>query len=128
MYCPNCGKQNEEGASFCIHCGKPLSGPEERAAPESPEPPPLPPAPVHIPNYLVWAIVATVLCCLPFGIPAIIYAAQANSRAALGDLAGAKSASNTALVWCSVATAAGVLYWIAYFVFIFSVSAWAPDF
>ena len=24
MFCPNCGRENKEGASFCSACGKPL--------------------------------------------------------------------------------------------------------
>src|SRR5438093_12052328 len=44
-------------------------------------PPPLslPPKPVvAVPNYLIQAILVTLCCCLPFGIPAIVYAAQVN--------------------------------------------------
>ena len=26
MYCPKCGKENPEGARFCMHCGADLSG------------------------------------------------------------------------------------------------------
>ncbi len=25
MYCPKCGKENQDSASFCIHCGNPLN-------------------------------------------------------------------------------------------------------
>ncbi|HEX2180440.1 MAG TPA: protein kinase [Actinomycetota bacterium] len=31
MICPNCGKKNREGASFCDACGTPLEAPETRA-------------------------------------------------------------------------------------------------
>ena len=37
------------------------------------------------PNYLVWAILSTVLCCLPLGVASIVYAAQVNSKWYAGD-------------------------------------------
>src|SRR5438046_3002438 len=39
-----------------------------------------------IPNYLIQAILCTILCCPPFGIPAIVFAAQVNGRVARGDI------------------------------------------
>ncbi|WP_315863378.1 CD225/dispanin family protein [Thermosynechococcus sp. QS41] len=45
---------------------------------------------------MVPAILSTICCCLPFGIVAIIFAAQVNSRLAVGDRAGALEASNKA--------------------------------
>ena len=68
-------------------------------------PPKIPPWPggVEIPNYLWQAIVVTILCCWPFGIPAIIYAAKVDSLKNRGDIAGAKAASANAKTWCIVA-------------------------
>ena len=43
----------------------------------------LPPG-TTVPNYLVFAILATVFCCLPTGIPAIVYAAQVNGKLQAG--------------------------------------------
>jgi len=37
-----------------------------------------------VPNYLVQAILCTICCCLPFGIVAIVYAAQVNGKVAGG--------------------------------------------
>ncbi len=63
-----------------------------------PPPPPQPPVPYGQPpmqldpppqNYLVWAILSTVLCCWPLGIPAIVFSTQVNSKWAMGDRAGA---------------------------------------
>ena len=44
------------------------------------------------PNNLVWAILATILCCVPLGIVSIVYSAQVNSKWAVGDVAGAQAA------------------------------------
>lgn len=68
------------------------------------------------PNYLAWAIVSTILCCLPFGIVSIIYAAQVNSKWAAGDVSGAIQSSKNAKTWAWVAFAGGLLgmvIWIA---------------
>ncbi len=80
------------------------------------QPPPPPPAvpvgpagpPEQIPNYLVQSILVTICCCLPAGIPAIVFAAQVDSKARVGDIAGALNASKNAKMWCSIAFALGL--------------------
>ena len=51
MYCPNCGKQNEEDAKFCAHCGADMSSAADaqpaQAAPVVPVPPVEPVAPLE---------------------------------------------------------------------------------
>jgi hypothetical protein len=69
----------------------------------------LPPAGVQVENYLVWAILSTICCCIPFGIPAIVFASQVNSKLALGDVTGAREASRKAKMWCWIAFGAGLL-------------------
>lgn len=84
----------------------------------TPPPPPPPPPPSSYgvqgappPNYLVWAILATVLCglgsllALPLGIASIVFSTQVNSKWAMGDVAGAQSASQKAktfAIWTAV--------------------------
>jgi len=65
---------------------------------------------VDVPNYLVFAILATVLCCLPAGIPAIVYAAQVNGKLQAGDIAGAQAASRNAKMWCWISLALGLVF------------------
>jgi hypothetical protein len=69
---------------------------------------------VYVPNYLVFAILTTVLCCLPAGIPAIVYAAQVNGKLQAGDIAGAQLASKNAKMWCWVAFGAGLAVLVLY--------------
>lgn len=88
-------------------------------------PPPVTDA-VHepIPNYLAWAIIATIfslcLCCgipgLITGIIAIVFAAQVNSKLNAGDIEGAMRASKNAKILCWVTTACAVigLLWLGY--------------
>jgi hypothetical protein len=61
----------------------------------------------YVPTYLVQSILVTFFCCLPFGIPAIVYAAQVDDRLRRGDVAGAIKASNSAKTWCWVSFGIG---------------------
>jgi hypothetical protein len=56
----------------------------------------------------VFAILTTVFCCLPAGIPAIVYAAQVNGKLQAGDLAGAEIASKHAKMWCLISLGLGL--------------------
>jgi len=95
MFCPRCGTNNEGTAAFCTHCGNALREIQKQQ-------------PTNVPNYLVNAILVTLFCCLPFGIVAIVYAAQVNGRLQAGDQAGALEASNKAKTWCWVAFGIGL--------------------
>lgn len=56
----------------------------------------------------------TVLCCLPTGIAAIIYAAQVNTKLASGDVAGAQESSRKAKMWCWISGGAGIAVMVIY--------------
>ncbi len=75
---------------------------------------PLPGMRPNIPNYLVPAILTTICCCLPLGIPAIVFAAQVNTKLAANDYAGAQEASDKAKMWCWIAFAAGAIITVIY--------------
>jgi len=67
------------------------------------------------PNYLVWAILSTVLCFLPLGVVSVVFAAQVNGKWAMGDFAGAARASAMAKVFAVWAAIIGaVLYGIVF--------------
>lgn len=100
MYCPTCGATNDEGARFCRACGGSLT-PSVAQGP-----------PPHVPNHLVWAILVTVLCCLPFGIVSIVYAAQVNGMVTRGDIDGALQASKSAMTWAWVSFGVGVASYV----------------
>src|SRR3954469_22342575 len=103
MFCPQCGTSNLESAAVCVQCGRNL----QPSAPVAASGTVLPPQ-TTVPNYLVYAIVSTVLCCIPAGIPAIVYAAQVNSKLLAGDLAGAQAASKNAKMWCWISFGLGL--------------------
>jgi hypothetical protein len=62
-----------------------------------------------VPNHLPLAIFSLLCCGGIFAIPAIIYAAQANSMKAKGDYVGAARAASTAQTWLYVAIGIGVV-------------------
>lgn len=77
------------------------------------------------PNYLVWAILSTILCCLPLGVASIVYAAQVNSKWQAGDVAGAADASEKArkfAMWSAIAGVAGALVWLFFVVVVAAMS------
>lgn len=111
MFCPQCGAANPDNAAQCSQCGtamQPLAPPPPAAYGQ-----PAAQGPA-VESYLVPSILATVLCCLPFGIPAIIYAAQVQEKLQRGDIAGAQQASKNAKTWCIVAVIAPFVGLVAY--------------
>ncbi|MEZ5463583.1 CD225/dispanin family protein [Dokdonella sp.] len=71
---------------------------------------------VHVGNNLVWAILATIFCCLPTGIVAIVYAAQVDGKVSAGDTAGARESARLSAIWSWVSFGVGLFFglgWIA---------------
>jgi hypothetical protein len=81
------------------------------------------PAGTPPPNYLVWAILSTVLCCLPLGIASIVFAAQVNGKYQSGDIAGAQESSRKAKQFAIWSAVAGLVVAVLYIVLIVAVSA-----
>ncbi|WP_313112565.1 CD225/dispanin family protein [Aequorivita sediminis] len=69
-------------------------------------------------NNLVWAILCTVLCCLPLGIVSIIKAAKVNELWALGDVAGAHKAASDAKKWAIWGAVISIAFLVLYVIFI----------
>ena len=67
-----------------------------------------------VPTYLVPAIISTIFCCMPFGIVAIVFAAQVSTRLNAGDVAGAQKASRNARTW----------FWAAFLVGLITSTIW----
>lgn len=61
-------------------------------------------------TYLVWSVVITLLCCLIFGVIAIVYSASVSSKYYRGDIEGARRASRNAQIWCIVSIVAGIVW------------------
>ena len=68
-------------------------------------------------NNLVWAILCTVLCCLPLGIVSIIKSTKVKELWALGDTAGAQKAADDAKKWAIWGAVISVIFWVLYVIF-----------
>ncbi len=68
---------------------------------------------------LVWAILCTVLCCLPLGIVAIVYAAKVDSLYNSGAYEEAQAASDKARKFSIYGAIAGVAVGLIYGVVMF---------
>lgn len=98
MYCHQCGTFLPEGAQGCRSCGWELPA---RSS-------------ISIRSFLVPAILATIFCCAPFGVAAVVYAARVDPLFAGGDAAGAEESARKARFWTWVAFGLGLLPWLFY--------------
>lgn len=76
---------------------------------------------------LVWGILATLFCCLPFGIVSIVKASQVNGLWAQGRFAEAQASSDAAKKWAIWAALGAVAVWVIYAILI-AVGAVSMDF
>lgn len=74
----------------------------------------------NIPNYLWQSIVSTILCCMPFGVVAIVYAAKVDGLVARGDIAGAEAASKSAKTWVTAAVGSWLVIMAIYLILVFA--------
>jgi predicted secreted protein len=82
-----------------------------------PPPPSYPPQqpPGQAPNsHLVWSILVTLFCCLPFGIVAIVKSSQVNGLWAQGRYAEAQASADSARKWVIWGAVIGVVAGIIY--------------
>lgn len=78
------------------------------------------------PTHLVWAILTTILCCLPFGIVAIVKSSKVERYYFNGLYAEALEASNDAKKWSIIAAIVGAVFILLYtFLMVIGVAAGA---
>ncbi|MCQ2136269.1 MAG: CD225/dispanin family protein [Bacteroidales bacterium] len=100
------------------------------SAPQGPQPPfqpynPQPQTgyPACPENHLVKAILVTVLCCWPLGIPAIVYASLVETAYHTGQFDLAVQRSRIADRWANAAIISGVIFVALYIILIASLAA-----
>lgn len=69
-------------------------------------------------NYLVWAILTTILCCLPFGVVSIVYSCKVNNLWDAGQEQDAYDAARKAKNWAIASAVSGVVFSILYIVLV----------
>ncbi len=72
-------------------------------------------APAPVKSFLAPAILVTIFCCWPFGIPAIVFAARTNAAINKGDLKLAAENSAKAKTWTLVSFIVGLVVGLIYF-------------
>lgn len=126
-----------EGMPNWIEAGR-LPELQEILVETPPQVPPIPgnansknnPAPPKPDTYLVWAILSTILCCLPFGVVSIVYAAKVDSLYYSEHYVEANDASNKAKNWAIASICTSLGLWLLYIIFIaigslsYSSSSW----
>ena len=106
IYCAHCGNQNDDNAFRCVSCGETIQrvdGPGVIYQDGS-----------EAPTHLVWSILVTIFCCIPAGIPAIVYYAIAMGKNSSGEYEAARAAAKTAAMWCWISFGIGMLTMLAY--------------
>lgn len=100
--------------------------------PGSYPPPPGGPVPGGVPpdNNLVWAILSTVLCCLPLGVVSIIKSTQVSGLWAQGQFAAAQQAADDAKKFAIWSAAAAAVVWVLYILFfvVFGVATFSSSY
>ncbi|MDX6382196.1 MAG: hypothetical protein QOI57_3220 [Rubrobacteraceae bacterium] len=82
------------------------------------ETPEVRPPGANVPGYLLpLSILATLFCCLPVGIIAIIFSVQARSKSQAGNYAGASQAVRYANISLIIAVVSGILVIVLIFAF-----------
>lgn len=133
--CSNCGTELRQGANFCSTCGAAQAGVTPAEAFESAAAGPTEPAPAgrsdggtysaasasaapadrsvppnkKIEDHLIKSIIATVCCCIPFGIVGIVYAARVEALLRKGNRAAAEDAGRKAGLWSNLAIGEGIV-------------------
>ncbi|MGO3326916.1 CD225/dispanin family protein [Gordonia sp. (in: high G+C Gram-positive bacteria)] len=87
--------------------GQPQYGQPQYGQPYWQQPPGMEPD-----NNLVWAILSTVLCCLPLGVVSIVKSTSVSRLWAMGDYAGAQQAADDAKKFAMWSAIAAVASWV----------------
>jgi hypothetical protein len=69
-------------------------------------------------NYLVWAILATLFCCLPTGIASIVYSTRVSGLWMQGHYAEAQAAANNAKKWAIISAIVWAVLVACYILFV----------
>ena len=67
-------------------------------------------------NYLVWAILTTILCCLPFGIVSIVYSTKVDNLYYAGQYEEAQAKAKSAKTWAIIAASSGFVFLAIYLI------------
>ena len=119
-FCYKCGSEVPADVNFCNNCGAQLKATQNSATPTPvalTAPQDRPPMPE---SNLVWAILTTLFCCLPFGIVSIVYACKVSGLYIAGYYEEAQKSSRRAGLWAMWAAITGALILTIYLIIVFT--------
>lgn len=67
-------------------------------------------------SHLVWAILTTIFCCLPFGVVSIVYASKVDSAWRMGQQMEAEESSRKAKNWAWASALSALAVWVIYII------------
>ena len=127
MFCPRCGTACPDDTAICPRCmtqfspSVPPPAPEPAPAPTQPTAP-IPSTKANFDSNWLWLAfsILSFFCCQPLGLAAIIFAAMAAaiSVSSPEQSEKARKLANWAKIFAGAATAAGLLVWFLYFLYI----------
>lgn len=68
-------------------------------------------------NNLIWAILCTVMCCVPLGVVAVVKATSVEKLWYQGQHEAAEKAAADAKKWAMWGAGAAIVFWLLYIVF-----------
>lgn len=103
MRCPECGADNQsEVTNICDRCGAKLKDLQPQTRMEGTKP-------AKFESYFIHSIILLACCCMPFGIVALIYAADAKSKFETGRYREAEEKAAKAKLWCIIGLVGGII-------------------
>ncbi len=115
IQCPECQNQVSSQAPSCPNCGCPIARSQAPALAPVGSPYDPPGWNQAMPStYMTQAILATLFCCLPFGIVAIVKSSQVSSAYAAGDHELARQKSSEAATWVNISAGIGLVIGLLY--------------
>ena len=111
--CHECNHQISDAATTCPHCGAPV----QKTATTNPQQTPNTNNTNICPEtHLTKAILVTIFCCWPLGIPAIVNAAGVSNAFLAGNYDLALEKSRNAEKWSNYCIAAGIVFIALYII------------
>lgn len=100
-FCPFCGANSQTGTATPLTSQQSMqqNGPQSQ---------------VEVPNHLAKAILVTLFCCMPLGIVSIVFSAQTDTKARMGDYNGALETSRKANLFANWALGIGITGYTLY--------------
>lgn len=124
MKCVHCNSEVAEGVKFCPYCGNPMNTRQQPQQGQYQQPYQGQYQQYHDSgnsysidkpdNNMIWGILCTVFCCIPFGVYSIILASKVNGLYNSGNYDEAQKTADDAKKWAIIGAVVGLVGIILY--------------